>query len=105
MRAHARLGDSSMDGHARFNLSPVPSVGDDDDDGEDDGVGHQTERGLQSVNQEDSGEETEPVSNAPSGTTTTVTLFDTNDGVSSPPPNRHDDQGEMMRHAVRMELK
>ena len=84
------VGDTSLDSHARFNLSPVPSVEDD----EDDGVGHETHRGLNPINQDDSGEEADLTGNGPSGGTTTVTLYDKNDGISSPPPpSRHQEQG------------
>jgi hypothetical protein len=88
VRLFVCIGDPSIDSHARFNLSPVPSVEDD----EDDGVGHQTRRGLVSIDQDDSGEEADLAANAP-GSTTTVTMFDKNHGVRSSLKDKHNDQG------------
>ena len=67
-----RLGDPSLDSHARFNLSPVPSVEDDQDE----------ER--QPIEEDESGEEVDlhhgtMFDRQGTGTTTTVTMFESND--------------------------
>jgi len=82
-----------MDSHARFNLSPVPSVegDDDDDDDDDDGVGHQTHRGLAKIDQDDSGEEIEHPADLHTGTTA-VQLLDTNNGPTSLTTESSNDQ-------------
>jgi len=82
------VGDPSIDSHARFNLSPVPSVeGDDDDE-----VENTTQRGLSTIDRDDSGEDTELL-NGPPGSTTTVQMFDKNHGVSSPSTKNYNNQG------------
>lgn len=72
-----------MDSHARFNLSPVPSVEGDEDDEINDGVGHPTHRGLAKIDQNDSGEDAEN-QNKLHTSTTAVQLYDSNNGPSSP---------------------
>jgi hypothetical protein len=86
------LGEPSIDSRARFNLSPVPSVENDDDNDDDDGVSRNMQRGLPNIDQDDVGEETELVSGPP-GSTTTVQMFDKNRGVSGPSANKRDNQG------------
>ncbi|CAF1120862.1 unnamed protein product [Adineta steineri] len=82
----------STDNHARFNLSPVPSVGDDDED-EDDAFDHQTRRDYPDIDQDDSGEEVDLGGN-PLDTTTTVTMFDHDHEVTNA-SDRKQDNGQM----------
>ncbi len=86
------LGEPSIDSRARFNLSPVPSVENDDDNDDDDGVSRNMQRGLPNIDQDDAGEETELVTGPP-GSTTTVQMFDKNHGVSSPSTKNYNNQG------------
>lgn len=79
------LGDPSIDSHARFNLSPVPSVeGDDDNNDDEDGVGHPTRQGLSTIDQNDSEEENDLTPGR-----TTVRMVDS---PSSPTVDRSDNQ-------------
>ena len=89
------LGDASGDGHARFNLSPVPSLDyDDEDDGTEDHHHHQ--RDYPNIDQDDdSGEEVDLTGGVPSGTTT-VTMFDHDHDITSAPGNKNrDEQGKI----------
>jgi len=84
------IGDPSIDSHARFNLSPVPSVEDDEDS--DNEIEQQTQRVLPNIDQDDIGEDAE-LMNGPPGSTTTVQMFDKNHGVSSPSTKKYNNQG------------
>ncbi len=81
------LGVPSTDNHARFNLSPVPSV-DDDDDNEGDGINHRDRRDYPNIDEDDSGEEVDLTGGA-LGSTTTVTMFDQTQDVTSPSDNKY----------------
>ncbi len=87
------LGDPSIDSHARFNLSPVPSIEDDEDD--DNEVEQETRRVLPNIDQDDVGEDAELI-NAPPSSTTTVQMFDTNHGVSNLTEDKYDNQSLMI---------
>ena len=83
-------GDPSTENHARFNLSPVPSIGDD----EDEHLHHQTRRNYPDIDQDDSGEEVD-LNDGALGMTTTVTMFDHDHEVSSPSNDKYgNDQGK-----------
>jgi hypothetical protein len=84
------LGDSSTDNHARFNLSPVPSIEDDD---EDEHIHHHTRRDYPNIDPDESGEEVDLNGDAPGGTTT-VTMFDHDHEVDGPSNGKYiDNQG------------
>lgn len=76
------LGDPSVDSHARFNLSPVPSVEDD----EDSILDHQQPTNLPNIEQDDVGEENEQFITGPraSTITTTVQMLDSNTAGNNP---------------------
>ena len=65
------IGDPSTETHARFNLSPVPSI----DDDEDEQIHRHIRRDYPNIDQDDSGEEVDLNGGAP-GITTTVTMYD-----------------------------
>lgn len=75
------LGEPSVDSHARFNLSPVPSVEDDDDNTLD----HQQPTNLPNIEQDDAGEESEQFISGPrpSTATTTVQMLDSKNSANS----------------------
>ena len=82
-------GVPSTDAHARFNLSPVPSV-------EDDEIESINRRNYPETDQDDSGEEVDLTGGA-YDSTTTVTMFDHNhDVTSSPRVQGHGGLGKMM---------
>ncbi|CAF3193547.1 unnamed protein product [Rotaria socialis] len=90
--------DIPTDSCVRLYLSPVPSVeGDEDEDVDDD---HQSQAALSIVEQDDSGEEVELTSVTP-GTATTVTIVDTNHGVSNPSKTQYDEEVTDVTYVVR----
>ena len=84
------LGDPSTDNHARFNLSPVPSIEDD----EDDHIHHHTRRDYPDIDPDESGEEVDLNGGGPESTTT-VTMFDHDHSVRTPGNGKYtDEQGK-----------
>lgn len=84
------LGDPSVDSHARFNLSPVPSMDDDDEDNQ---IDHQHQRNLPNIDQDDAGEESELMNGTRTATTTVQML----DSMNNPPGDQHDVEGLIER--------
>jgi len=77
-------GVPSTDNHARFNLSPVPSI---DDDDVDDHNRSFTRRSYPNIEEDESGEEVDLNDDDIGAGTTTVTMFDHDQEISSPLPN------------------
>lgn len=77
------LGDPSTENHARFNLSPVPSIGDDEDEHH-----PNSRRKYSDIDQDDSGEEVD-LNDGGSGMTTTITMFDHDHEVGSPTDEKY----------------
>jgi hypothetical protein len=82
------LGDPSTDNHARFNLSPVPSIEDDEPDSPNH---HHTRRDYPNIDPDDVGEEVDLTGGEPASTTT-VTMFDNDQEVTSPSDDKYNNQ-------------
>lgn len=84
-------GDGSTDTHARFNLSPVPSI----EDEEERYAAHETTPTMETSDQEPEDDPDEQEENPTDTTalTTTVNLFDNDHIVTAPPIHQDNQQG------------
>lgn len=81
------LGDPSLDGRARFNLSPVPSM----DGDEDDTSKHQNQEDYPNLNQNDSDEEFNPIDGR-RGSTIAVNMYDDDHNVNIPLTDKYENE-------------
>ena len=93
------LGEGSLDTpHARFNLSPVPSIEDIED--EEERHAHETASTLQTIDQEPSDDEHDENPTDTTALTTTVNLFDNDQIVTTPPIQGDNQQGTTQNDSI-----